>query len=80
MVASKLPAYLVLSLVASVAADVGEDYDYYPYSDFSSSPELSIRPSGPDTRHAEDSDEWRDFRFVDYKAVPKLVRSATTAD
>jgi len=69
MDASDLKAYLVLLLVASAAADIGEDYDD-PYTDFF--PELSIQSSGLDTTDA-DSDEMHELRSVDCKAVPKLA-------
>lgn len=65
---SNLEAYLVLLLVASAVADVGEDYDY-PYTDFF--PELSVQPSELDTTDAN-SDEMQELRFVDCKTVPKL--------
>jgi len=66
---SDLEAYLVLLLVASAAADVGEDYDY-PYTDFF--PELSAQSSGLDTTDA-DSDEMHELRSVDCMAVPKFA-------
>jgi len=63
-------AYLTLLLVASGAADVGEDYVDYPYSDL----ELSIQPSGLDSITDADPDETNhEFRLVDYKSVPKLA-------
>jgi len=65
---SNLEAYLVLLLVASAVADVGEDYDY-PYTDFF--PELSVQPSEVDTTNAG-SDEMQELRSVDCETVPKL--------
>lgn len=62
-------AYLVLWLVASAAADVDEDYDDYPYSDL----ELSIQPSGLDTTDEDPDETNHEFRFADYKSVPKLA-------
>jgi len=66
---SDLEAYLILLLVASAAADVGEDYDY-PYTDFF--PELSVQPSGLDTTDT-DFEEMHELRSLDCKAVPKMA-------
>lgn len=66
---SDFEAYLVLLLVTSAAADIGEDYDY-PYADFF--PELSAQPSGLDITDA-DSGEMHELRSVDCMPVPKLA-------
>jgi len=64
-------AYSMMWLVATAAADIGDDYDDYPYTDFL--PELSIQPSGLDTTDADPNETHHELQFVDYKSVPKLA-------
>ncbi|XP_015380476.1 PREDICTED: uncharacterized protein LOC107174152 [Diuraphis noxia] len=71
--------YLMLWLfIASAAADVGDDYDDYSYSDFF--PELSIQPSGLDTTDADPDEKHHEFRFVDYKSVPDELATVRDDD